>query len=90
MQENTFDEHEVSSPDNTGKMGLTAQNSATNGKHIDPNSSSANQRPSRKAKTKEAVAKYRNRDVELLVEEKGENRENKKAKVAQKGFGPMI
>ena len=43
------------------------------------------QRPSRKAKTKEAVLKHLNRDVELLTEDKADKRSSNKAAVAQAG-----
>lgn len=38
-------------------------------------------RPSRKAKTKEAVLKHLNRDVELLVEEKNDKKPSAKKQV---------
>lgn len=41
---------------------------------ISKNQSSVSQRPSRKAKTKEAVQRHLNRDVELLVDEKQEKK----------------
>jgi len=45
--------------------------------------SAVSQRPSRKAKTKEAVLKHLNRDVEMLVEEKTEKKSStKKEKIA--------
>jgi hypothetical protein len=50
---------------------------------ITKNQSSVSQRPSRKAKTKEAVQRHLNRDVELLVDEKQEKKSStKKDKIA--------
>ena len=45
---------------------------------ISKNYSALSQRPSRKAKTKEAVQRHLNRDVEMLVDEKAEKKPSTK------------
>ena len=49
------------------------------------NQEKVNQRPSRKAKTKEAVLKHLNRDVELLVEKKFKKNKNLNTDILTKG-----
>ena len=54
------------------------------------NQEKVNQRPSRKAKTKEAVLKHLNRDVELLVEKKLKKNKNLNTDILTKGNNIFI